>query len=101
MKKQDKSSSSPIPQRTLNNVYKDIVKHITHARKNVVKAVNTEQVIAYWHIGRIIVVQEQAGKNRAEYGKALLQNISEKLKQDFGAGFSVSNLKNMRQFYLA
>ncbi|MCD8525466.1 MAG: PDDEXK nuclease domain-containing protein [Gammaproteobacteria bacterium] len=101
MKKLDKTPSSLIPQRTLNNVYADIVKHITQARKNVVKAVNTEQVIVYWHIGRIIVVQEQAGKNRAEYGKALIQNISEKLKQDFGAGFSVSNLKNMRQFYLA
>lgn len=100
MKKLDKSPYSLIPQRTLNNVYKDIVRYITLARQNVVKAVNIEQVVAYWHIGRRIVIQEQAGENRAEYGKALLANLAEKLNKDFGEGFGITNLKYIRKFYL-
>ena len=55
---------------------------------------------AYWHIGRIIVEHEQNGSLRAEYGKAVLQDISEKLQQEFGGGFSVRNLQQMKKFYV-
>ena len=55
----------------------------------------------YWEIGRIIVEDEQQGKSKAEYGKATLKNLSKQLTLEFGAGFDESNLRNIRQFYLA
>jgi len=54
----------------------------------------------YFEIGRIIVEEEQNGKERAEYGKELLKGLSNRLIREFGKGFSVTNLKQMRQFYL-
>lgn len=80
-------------------IYKRIRDIIERARANVVRAVNTEMVLAYWHIGRAIVEEEQKGKSRADYGKKLLENLSERLTKDFGSGFHASNLWNMRQFY--
>ena len=53
----------------------------------------------YWQIGRQIVVYEQAGKKRAEYGKALIEKLSEDLTTQFGRGFSMANLKYMQRFY--
>ena len=55
---------------------------------------------AYWKIGQRIVEEEQAGKSKAEYGTQLIKNLSKKLGNEFGKGFSVANLKNFRQFYL-
>jgi predicted nuclease of restriction endonuclease-like (RecB) superfamily len=57
-------------------------------------------VQAYWEIGRRIV-EEQGGAERAEYGAALIAELSKRLTEDFGKGFTVTNLKYMRQFYLA
>ncbi len=57
-------------------------------------------VQSYWEIGRLLVEDEQQGESRAEYGKAVLQNVSERLTAMFGKGFDVRNLRNMRQFYL-
>jgi predicted nuclease of restriction endonuclease-like (RecB) superfamily len=71
------------------------------ARTGVVRTVNTAQVLSNWLIGREIVEEEQQGQHRADYGENLLQNLAQKLKQDFGKGYSYSNLKYMRQFYLA
>jgi len=56
-------------------------------------------VEAYWNIGRVIV-EKQGGNNKAEYGTALIKNLSKKMTKEFGKGFTVANLKNMRQFYL-
>ena len=58
-------------------------------------------VLSYWEIGRLIIEDEQQGKHRAAYGKAQLQHISGQLTQRFGKGFDVTNLRNMRKFYLA
>ena len=58
-------------------------------------------VTSYWSIGQLIVEDEQNGNERAEYGKGLLRYLSEKLTAEFGKGFTVANLRNMRQFYLA
>jgi len=79
--------------------YDRIRKIIENARGNVVRAINTEMVVAYWHIGREIVEEEQKGKSRAGYGEAILNKLSERLTTDFGKGFDSSNLWNMRQFY--
>jgi len=81
-------------------VYERIRKIIEDARGNIARAINTEMVLAYWLIGREIVREEQRGKLRADYGKAVLSNLSERLTVDFGKGFDESNLRNIRQFYI-
>lgn len=72
---------------------------LVNARKNAKTAVNLSMVYAYFEIGKRIVEEEQNGENRAEYGKRLLQSLSNHLTATFGKGFSVANLKNIRQFY--
>jgi predicted nuclease of restriction endonuclease-like (RecB) superfamily len=73
---------------------------LDRARSYVYTQVNFAMVQAYWEIGRIIVEEEQKGKRRAEYGKKLIKNLSERLTRDYGRGFNVTNLNRMRQFYL-
>lgn len=73
---------------------------LENARKKVVVAVNQTIVLTYFEIGRMIVEDEQNGENRAEYGKSLLKDISFHLTEKFGRGFSISNLKQIRQFYM-
>jgi predicted nuclease of restriction endonuclease-like (RecB) superfamily len=77
----------------------DIRLLLTHARHSLVQAVNTAMVQTYWQIGRIIVEHEQSGNARAEYGKQQLAHLSSTLSKEFGKGFDVSNLRNMRRFY--
>ena len=72
---------------------------LLQARKNAKTAVNLTMVYAYYEIGRIIVEEEQRGEQRAAYGQQLLKELSDYLTQNFGKGFSVGNLKNIRQFY--
>ncbi len=74
---------------------------LMQGRKHVAQAVNTAMVQTYWEIGRLIVVDEQQGQSRAEYGKQVLKNLSISLTKEFGKGFDVSNLRYMRLFYLA
>ena len=69
------------------------------ARKNVASTVNIELLNAYWQIGRIIVEHKQDSKERAIYGKGLLNELSKELIEEFGRGFSVSNLQFIRRFY--
>lgn len=77
----------------------NILQVLEKARKNAKTAVNLSMVYAYYEIGRMIVEEEQHGENRAAYGKQLLKGLSDYLTQNFGKGFSVGNLKNIRQFY--
>lgn len=83
-----------------NGLYQSIAEVIAQARQQVRQAVNQHMVQVYWHIGRLIVEQEQQGQERAEYGKQQLKQLSERLQAEFGKGFDVGNLRNMRQFYL-
>lgn len=69
-------------------------------RTSAVQAVNTAMVETYWHIGQYIVEFEQGGKAKAAYGKGLLPKLSKDLLLAHGKGFSLSNLKRMRQFYI-
>jgi len=80
-------------------LYERIRKIIENARINVVRTINTEMVLTYWNIGREIVVEEQKGRSRAEYGKKLLETLAKRLSEKFGKGFDNSNLWMMRQFY--
>ncbi len=78
-----------------------VVSILEQARGNVLRAVNTQMVLAYWLIGREIVEAVQAGQDRAAYGKQVLETLSAGLAQRYGKGFSVPNLQNFRKFYLA
>ena len=79
--------------------YQDISLLLDNARKHAKTAVNTAMVYTYYEIGRRIVEEEQHGENRAAYGKQLLQGLSDHLTKEFGKGFSLTNLKQFRQFY--
>ena len=82
------------------NLYSKIVELLAAARQNVVRTVNQTMVYTYYEIGRMIVEDEQHGKERAEYGKQVLKELSKRITLEFGKGFSVQNLENMRKFYL-
>ncbi len=81
------------------NLYNNIASLIRESQNNVRTAVNSIMVITYWNIGRLIVEDEQQGKTRAEYGKGVLDDLSERLTAEFGKGFDVTNIRKMRQFY--
>ena len=75
----------------------DILKN---ARKQAKMALNISMVYSYYEVGRMIVEEEQNGEQRAEYGKAILKELSKRLTESLGKGFSVENLKLMRRFYV-
>ena len=81
-------------------LYQSIRDILLGARTQVRQAVNTTMVQTYWHIGRLIVEDEQGGEKRAEYGKAVLADLSHRLTAEFGEGFKPGNLRNFRQFYV-
>lgn len=83
----------------IGNLYSNIKHIIEEARNTTYRAANFAMVQAYWHIGKLIVKEEQRGKARAEYGKELIEKLSEKLSLEYGKGFNSSNLWYMRQFY--
>ena len=83
------------------NIYTIVANLLHKARRRVKTAVNTTMVHTYFEIGRIIVEEEQNGEERADYGKQLIKNLSIKLTNEFGKGFSKRNLDNMKKFYLA
>jgi len=82
-------------------LYAQIVDLLRAARRDVVRKVNHTMVFTYSEIGRMIVEEEQNGQDRAEYGRKLIQNLSKILTKEFGKGFSVTNIQQMRNFYLA
>ena len=86
-------------QKAENGFLQSVSEILESARKNAKTAVNLAMVYAYYEVGRIIVEQEQHGENRAAYGQKILQELSAYLTENFGKGFSVGNLKNIRQFY--
>lgn len=84
-----------------DNLYDDIKTLLESARKKVLSTVNSAMTLTYFLIGKKIVEEEQNGESRAEYGKELIKNISIKLTEEYGKGYSARNLEQMRQFYLA
>jgi len=78
----------------------DLASLIEQGRKAAVRYVNTVLVATYWLVGRRVVEYEQKGKERAEYGELLLEQLSRDLASKFGKGFGRENLRLMRQFYL-
>jgi predicted nuclease of restriction endonuclease-like (RecB) superfamily len=85
----------------LDTVYRQIREILEQARANVARSVNTEMVRAYWLIGREVVEEEQNGSVRAGYGDELIDQLAARLRADFGRGYTPTNLRYMRLFYLA
>ena len=83
-----------------NNYINEVKEILKNARQKAYTAVNSAMVEAYWKIGRRIVEEEQSGRERAEYGKEILQNLSKELTEEFGKGYSYRTLREIRQFYL-
>lgn len=83
------------------SLFQRVADILDQARESVVQSVNSHMVLAYWHIGREIVQTLQSGDERAEYGRRLVEDLSERLTGRFGRGFSTTNLWYFRQFYLA
>jgi len=82
------------------NYIAEIKQILAQARQKAYSAVNSAIVEAYWLTGKRIVEEEQKGKDRADYGKEILKNLSKELIAEFGKGYSITNLKNIRKFYL-
>jgi predicted nuclease of restriction endonuclease-like (RecB) superfamily len=86
---------------TQTDFFDNVVTLLNEARKTVVRNINQTMVYTYFEIGRMIVENEQGGKIRAEYGRKVLIQLSEHLTKEFGRGFSLTNLEQMRFFYKA
>ena len=82
----------------INPIFEEIKGLINTSRNKVYTAVNTEMLNLYWSIGKIIM-EIQDGNERAAYGDAVLNKLSEKITKEFGKGFSIINLRRMRKFY--
>jgi len=88
-----------IPVTNIERLYNQVKQIIEEARNTVYRTANFEMVQSYWRVGQLIIEEEQNGKQRADYGKALLKDLSKRLFNDYGKGFDESNLRHMRAFY--
>jgi predicted nuclease of restriction endonuclease-like (RecB) superfamily len=84
-----------------HSLFARIVTILERARGNVVRAVNTNMVLANWLIGREIVEELQGGEERAEYGKKIIEDLSTRLTERYGRGYSTPVLWSFRQFFLS
>lgn len=84
----------------LDSMFQRVRDILADARSHAWRAVNAAMVTAYWEVGRAIVEEEQNGADRAAYGKRIIAELSAWLTAEFGKGFSTTNLKQMRKFYL-
>jgi predicted nuclease of restriction endonuclease-like (RecB) superfamily len=80
--------------------FEDVVQIVEQARTNIGRTVDLTMCITYFEVGRMIVEEEQGGKARAEYGRGLLEELSTYLTARLGRGFSLTNLKNAKKFYI-
>jgi predicted nuclease of restriction endonuclease-like (RecB) superfamily len=92
-------SKENLPGKAIETLYSSVKQIIEQSRNTVYRTANLMMVQAYWHIGKLIIEEEQSGKQRAEYGTALLKELSLRLAKEYGKGFDESNLRHMRNFY--
>lgn len=84
-----------------NFLFENIKNLIKESQNRIITAINNTMSLTYFEIGRMIVEEEQKGELRANYGKQIIKTLSIKLTKDFGQGFSIRNIEQMRQFYIA
>jgi len=82
------------------SIYRRVRRILKSAQSTISRTVNSTQVVANWLIGKEIVEEQQRGKARAEYGERMLEALGKKLQAEFGAGYSLANLKLCRQFHV-
>lgn len=82
----------------IDSLFDNIKDMVINSRNRVYSAVNTEMLNLYWNIGKVIM-EIQQGDERAAYGDAVLEKLSQRLTNEFGKGFSIINLRRMRKFY--
>src|ERR1700759_1517716 len=85
--------------RTLPFFYQEIGRILPAGRRKRHSIVHPEMTTIYWKIGERMMEKEQCGESRAEYGTFVTKEFSKDLSKQFGKGFSISNIKNFRQFY--
>jgi len=90
---------SELPAPAENQLYERIAAILDDARPRVARTVNTAMVQAYWLIGREIVLVEQHGAERAQYGEQLIEKLAPRLQRRFGKGFGVATLRRTRSFF--
>ena len=95
-----KSASRPPLTHTGNDLYGRVRQIVESARTTAARSVNTAQVVSNWLVGREIVEEEQRGEERAEYGERIIAMLADRLRTDFGTGYSALNLALMKRFYL-
>lgn len=81
-------------------LFAQIKQMLDNARRQIARTVNSTTVEAYWQVGKYIVEYEQEGNVKAEYGKGIIDRLSKRLSMEYGGGFSTTNIRYMRQFYL-
>lgn len=92
--------NNTIQPKVIDNLFERVSIVIENTRQMIASTINTGEVYAKYEIGRHIVESEQNGEQRAQYGKHILKDLSEKLTATYGAGWSYSNLRQIRQFYI-
>jgi len=98
--KENQTLASPVSERDEFEFFQSVHELIQQARRSIERNINTAMTVTYYEIGRRIIEKEQQGEKRAQYGKHILQGLSEYLTANLGKGFSVENLKLMRRFYV-
>ncbi len=87
------------PTKHIDSLHLEAKLIVESGRKTAYQAVNNSMVKTYWELGQLIVEEEQAGKVRADYGQYLIEELSKRLKKDYGTGFAKQSLWSYRQFY--
>jgi predicted nuclease of restriction endonuclease-like (RecB) superfamily len=95
-----KPVKTKLPEKSETGFFQAIAELIQYAKRNLGKQVNTTMVVTYFEIGRRIIEREQQGAKRAQYGKRVLQGLSDYLTAKLGKGWSIQNIRLMRQFYI-
>ena len=98
-----KKTTKPIrkqsPAVSINKLYCNIKQIIDEGKNNAYRAINFAMVQSYWHIGKLIIEEEQSGQYRAEYGEEVIKQLSNRLTKTYGGGFNERNLWYMKQFF--
>ena len=88
-----------LPEKNIEHLHDQIATVIATGKQTAYRAINSTMVLTYWEIGRLIVEEEQQGKERADYGDFLIVSLAKRLKMAFGSGYNERNLRYMRGFF--
>lgn len=96
----DNNKNMLLENKRIDNLYERVAPIIREARITVIRTIDAAMVFAYWKIGKKIIEEEQQGDKRASYGKGVLKQLSIRLSKEFGRGFGITTLEDIRKFYL-